>query len=68
MKKKVGIVCDDYKLDKYKEELLHEGFDNFSISPFTHSTSSIQIITTENRIEDIYRICVKLELQFKRSN
>ncbi len=38
--KKVGIVCDNYKIDRFKKELTSKGFTDFEIFPFTTAVNS----------------------------
>lgn len=64
---KVGIVCDNYKLTKYKNELTKKGFE-FITAPFTHNTTTIQVNTTEDKVGEIKKLCEKLEFEFKNSN
>ena len=66
--KKVGIVCDNYKLDRFKKELTKAGFTDFDTAAFTENTTTIQVRTPEDKISDVYKICQKVELHFKRSN
>ncbi len=71
--KKIGIVVDQYKIDKFKEELNARGFEGaYKITPFTKDTLTI-IIEVENEEfvgaqEEIRRLTKKIEYHFKRSN
>lgn len=65
--KKVGIMVDNYKLDKFKSELDNNGF-KYKTMPFTEDTTAIFIRCGESKIENISKICTKLELGFKRGN
>jgi hypothetical protein len=67
-KKTVGIVADDYKLDKFKKELANSGFTDISIKPFTPGVSSIKIVTVASKVNEIKKICQKVEMHFKQSN
>lgn len=40
--KKIGIACDDYKLEKFKRELDSNGYE-FDVLPFGKCVSVIQI-------------------------
>lgn len=64
---KIGIVADNYKLDKFKTKLKSKGF-TIDIYPFTKDTSSITIETDEAGKKEIAKICTEVELHFKRSN
>lgn len=64
---KIGIVCDNYKLDKYKKELTNKGF-KFSTGAFTYDTTTIQVEAEEENLKEIESLCKKLEFEFKNSN
>ena len=60
---KAGIVCDDYKLSKYKHKLKENGF-TFSVFSFTKTTSTIKVTTDAERVGEINKICEDLEQYF----
>lgn len=64
---KVGIVCDNYKLRKFKRTLKTKKFE-IDVKEFTQATSAIFIFTDESRLKEIARICTKLEINFNHSN
>jgi hypothetical protein len=64
--KKVGIVCDNYKLETYKDELKKLGFKDFMTFKFTKETTGIRVQVPESRVPEIQKLCVRLENQFKR--
>jgi nitrogen regulatory protein PII len=71
--KKIGIAVDDYKLDKFKEELKQRGFNDFAVMPgVTKDTRMIRIQVEDEKFleasEQIRRLCKKMEYHFKRSN
>lgn len=66
--KTAGIVADNYKLEKFKKELIAKGFTDFIVAPYSEGVSSIQIQTLESKFVEIKRICQLVELHFKRSN
>jgi nitrogen regulatory protein PII len=66
--KKVGIVADNYKVDRFKKELTKGGFTDFDTSPFTADSTTIQVRVSEEKIKEVYKICQKVEMHFKRSN
>lgn len=65
---KVGIACDDYKVDKFKQELSKNGFDKVNVTRLMRGTQLITIETTDDKKETLRRLCVKMEHGFKRSN
>lgn len=66
--KNIGIVADNFKVEKFKKELLKEGFSEISTAPFMSDTTTITIKTTLDKVEQIYKICKRVELHFKHGN
>lgn len=66
--KKAGIVADNYKIDKFKKELIKAGFTDFKIFTFTLDTSTIQVDVPDHQLKQVEKICKLVELHFKRSN
>jgi len=66
--KKVGIVSDNIKVKMLKKELLAAGFTEVKASPFTATTTTITVDTTEDKVKEVYKICQRVELHFKRGN
>jgi len=70
--KTIGIVCDDYKIQRFKKELADAGFDSVKISPVMKDHSSIKIIVKDEDFSSaqlkISRICTRVEMHFKRGN
>lgn len=62
-----GIVVDNYKLDKFKEELTKLGY-KFHTVPFIGKNTTIKVEFEPAQIEQISQLCKRLELHFKRSN
>lgn len=66
---KIGLVFDNYKLEKFKAELKKRGFTDFKVVPsVTPCTKAITVITTEDRQNDIKVMCHEIELWFKSRN
>lgn len=63
-----GIAADNYKLDKFKSELIKAGYYKFEINSFTKDTSIIKVEIGNNDISIFKNICESVELYFKRSN
>lgn len=63
--KKAGIVCDDWKLKKFEEELIEAGFVNYELFPFTNGTTTIQVNTTTDNFGHIKKICEDVEAHFR---
>ncbi len=62
---KIGIVCDDYKLEKFKLELVLKGYIHFKLIPkATENTTAIIIDTTIDKVEEIRKICQEVEAHF----
>lgn len=68
MDKIAGIVCDNYKLEKFKEELNNEGFTDFEVKSLKGDASVIKVKTTPKRYHEIYKLCKQVELWFKTRN
>jgi nitrogen regulatory protein PII len=66
--KKVGIVADNYKVEKFKQELTKAGYPDFDIHPFTKDNTTIRVNVPDDKVNEIMKICKKIELHFKRSN
>ena len=66
--KKVGIVCDNYKLEKFKSYLNKEGFTDFEYKPFTNGTTAIFVNVEDDKVKKIHALCSNVEANFKRRN
>lgn len=66
-KKKVGITCDNYKLDKFKKELEAKGFTDYKVVSFEKGSnlSVIQINCWEADYPVIGKIFEAVEAYFK---
>jgi hypothetical protein len=69
---KTGIATDNYKLDKYKQELSAKGFTEFKVVPldipFSEDLSVIQIEVAEEQLVEIRKICEFVEMYFNQRN
>lgn len=65
--KKIGIITDNYKLEKFKQELIIKGFSNFEIFPYKGilNSSVVNIKTDRSKLVEIENICKEVELHFK---
>lgn len=73
MPKKIGITCDDYKTEKFRERILKEGFV-FAFDGKSH-INGLHLFSIEVDEKDFNSIRVKLsiiltelEISFKQSN
>jgi len=66
--KKIGIVTDDKKLNKFKTLLKAEGFKRITVKGFSPGVSTIFIKTDEANVPKINAICQVVEAHFKQSN
>lgn len=67
--KTVGVVVDNYKLDRFKAEFISAGLKDMAVFKFTKDTSTIKLLNVpDDRVMDVARICKRLELHFKRGN
>ena len=63
--KKIGIVVDNYKLNKFKEELINQNLNDFKISPFiADKTSSIIVNVEDSKVDKVKKVCEKMEAYF----
>jgi len=65
--KKIGIVADNYKVERFKKELTKAGFE-YQITPFKGETSTILVNTDDDKVGDVKKICEAVEFHFKRAN
>lgn len=63
-----GIAVDNHKLEKFKEVLESNGFDDFEIVPLEKDSKIIKVTHDVNRFFELKKICKELELHFKRRN
>lgn len=66
--KVAGIVCDNYKVEKYKSVLQEKGFKDYEVVPYIENTSVVKVKIKDSQANDIKKICQFVELHFKRSN
>jgi len=64
-KKRVGIVCDDYKVRKFKRKLETKGFE-FETKPYRPGLTLIVIDTTMDKVSVIAAVCRLCEIEFKQ--
>lgn len=65
-KNKIGIMCDNFKLNMFKKELTKEGF-TFETVP-SGPITVIKVDGTPDKQKAIAKICKKVELHFQRGN
>ena len=63
-KNKIGIICDNYKVRKYKRKLKSKGYE-FETFPQGESLTVIKIDGEPSEQPKIQKICEELELYFK---
>jgi hypothetical protein len=63
--KKIGIVADDYKLERFKKELTQQGFTDFEVKQFTKNVSTIYVQIQDNQISKVADIWKRVELHYK---
>lgn len=69
--KKIGIICDTFKVNKFKKELDDNKFE-YETKPHAGNLTIISVCTTEEFFnatqKKVHAICLKVEAHFKRSN
>jgi len=63
--KKVGITADNYKLEKFEKVLKANGFNSYTIKPFTDDTSIINITVMEEEVNIVHAVCIGVEAYFR---
>jgi hypothetical protein len=69
--KTATLLCDDYKVDKFKAELIKNGFDDFEVVPLSDplaGTTNIKIKFHESQFKELKTLIHKIEISFKQSN
>lgn len=62
--KTVGITCNDYKLEKFKQELLAAGFVYFTVEPLKKDVSVIKVTCFASDFFALGKICKEVEDHF----
>lgn len=52
-KQRIGIVCDDYKLEMFKEELAKAGIEIVSIGPMMNGVAIVTVFSFQPIIKPI---------------
>lgn len=68
---KIGILCDNYKVERFKSKLIAEGFTSFEVSAHKGLTAiavTVDPVTFWESQKKIQKICQLVELHFSRSN
>lgn len=63
--KRIGIVADNFKVEKFREELTKNGFTEFEEKQLPRGITSIYLMVEESKISQISEICRRVELYFK---
>ena len=63
--KTVGIACDNYKQDKFEEELKKNGFTQYTISPLTMYTEIIKVKIDEKDLSRFALLVKTINDSFK---
>jgi hypothetical protein len=69
--KTAALVCDNYKVEKFKSELAKAGFQ-IEIYPFNNGplakTTNIKAFFDPKRLKELKNLIHKIEISFKQSN
>lgn len=65
--KKMGIACDHYKVDYFKEQLKANGYNNFEVTKGKDFTV-ITVHAPWHEADKVQKVCKECELYFKRRN
>jgi len=66
--KRVAIVVDNYKIEKFREKLTEANLVISEEVPFIEKTTTLKVLCNKNQIPEIAKICQLLEIHFKQSN
>jgi len=70
--KKIGIACDNYKLEHYKQKSKEDGFENVTVTQLSKGVKFISILVHASHFAEatikINKICTLAEIHFKQSN
>jgi len=74
--KKIGIVANNYKVERFKKKLAEAGFTDIEYTPITlagnDQNTAIKVNVEDadfhKATKEITKICQLVELHFKRSN
>ncbi len=64
---KISIVCDDYKLNKFKRALKKGGF-KYKTKPFFSDATCISVNTEPARLKELEKLCRTVEIDVKQGN
>lgn len=62
--KKIGIAVDDYKLNRFKQELNKIGINELAIVPIKECTSAITFTIELSEVKKVQKVCVDLQKEF----
>ncbi len=69
--KKAGIVCDNYKVSKFKEELDAKGYTDYKVQENKgplQGTTTIQVKVPEDKLGEVKMLREYVEWYFKNRN
>lgn len=61
VKMKVGIVCDDYKVECFKKELENNGFTDYEIFPFSKRAFTIKVNTPQQELNRLQKLVERVQ-------
>lgn len=64
--KKAGIAADNYKIEKFKEELNKAGFTDYEVKPLTKAVQVIYVNTSEDKLKKLKKLCEDVEAHFNK--
>lgn len=63
-KKRVGIVCDNYKVERYRQELTKNEFTDFEVIAGQSGITIFKVDVEAHNVVRVRQICEKLEAYF----
>jgi hypothetical protein len=65
---KIGILVDNHKVEKFEAALEAIGLRDRKVMKFNDAVKLITLNCRPSRVEDIAKLCKKLQIDFNRSN
>jgi len=63
-----GIICNNYKVERFKELLNDAGFTNYETSPQGKDLTVFKVHITQDKLGDVQAICERIEGSFQSGN
>lgn len=65
--KKIGVPCDNYKIERFKREFDQMGII-YDLKPLTKAVSTFFIYVEEDQVQKVYEMCQQVQMDYKFGN